>query len=319
VLQHPSILETNNRRFPAMSIYKPYTYLIGWSNLNKYYYGVRYAKNCNPNDLWKTYFTSSDIIHEYVDKYGDPDIIQVRKTFDNHHDAREWESKVLKSLNCAADNRFLNKHNNTAFTPKYGEDNSSKRPEVRKKLSLSAKNRNNNTSSIKEGVEKMKNTKIKSNLIKFLKDISYIPKKIHITKIEKYIDYIISNYPKHFYTIKVLTNRLNLCKNIEKKPYPKNRKSGKRGTNPKISESKRGKKWYHNPITLETKPYKPGNEPYGWVLGMIKNTPTECSIETRKKLSKSMKIIRSSESEAQKSERLRKYHETIQNRRNNQH
>lgn len=29
----------------------PYTYLIGWPNLNKWYYGVRYAKNCQPIDL----------------------------------------------------------------------------------------------------------------------------------------------------------------------------------------------------------------------------------------------------------------------------
>lgn len=25
---------------------QPYTYLIGWSKLNKWYYGVRYSKKC---------------------------------------------------------------------------------------------------------------------------------------------------------------------------------------------------------------------------------------------------------------------------------
>jgi len=29
-----------------------YTYLIGWSKLKKYYYGVRFAKKSNPKDLW---------------------------------------------------------------------------------------------------------------------------------------------------------------------------------------------------------------------------------------------------------------------------
>lgn len=37
----------------------PYTYIIGWPSLNKWYYGVRYAKNCQPDDLWKSYWTSS--------------------------------------------------------------------------------------------------------------------------------------------------------------------------------------------------------------------------------------------------------------------
>jgi len=44
------------------SIYQsnlPYTYLIGWSNLNTWYYGRRTSKNCHPSDLWQKYFTSS--------------------------------------------------------------------------------------------------------------------------------------------------------------------------------------------------------------------------------------------------------------------
>ena len=38
----------------------PYTYLIGWSKLDKWYYGCRYGINCHPDDFWKTYFTSSN-------------------------------------------------------------------------------------------------------------------------------------------------------------------------------------------------------------------------------------------------------------------
>lgn len=74
----------------------PYTYLIGWSNLNKYYYGVRYKKDCEPNDLWVLYFTSSQEVQEYRAIYGDPDVIQVRKTF------KTKEKLLLGSI------RFLN-------------------------------------------------------------------------------------------------------------------------------------------------------------------------------------------------------------------
>ena len=61
----------------------PYTYLIGWSKLNKYYYGVRYAKNCHPSDLWTKYFTSSKYVKQFREENGEPDIIEIRKTFSN--------------------------------------------------------------------------------------------------------------------------------------------------------------------------------------------------------------------------------------------
>ena len=80
---------------------KPYTYLIGWSNHNKWYYGVRYAKDCHPIDLWTTYFTSSKSVLEYRNKYGEPDIIEVRKVFDDMTSAIKYETKVLKRLNCS--------------------------------------------------------------------------------------------------------------------------------------------------------------------------------------------------------------------------
>lgn len=77
----------------------PYTYLIGWSKHNKFYYGVRYAKNCSPNDLWKTYFTSSNVVKRFRLINGDPDIIQIRKTFKTKDKAILWEHKVLKRMN----------------------------------------------------------------------------------------------------------------------------------------------------------------------------------------------------------------------------
>ncbi len=94
-----------------------YTYLIGWSDHNKYYYGVRYSKNCDPSDLWVTYFTSSKYVHEFRKQYGEPNIIEIRKTFDNTNKARLWEHKVLKKMNVIKEDKWLNKTDNVSIDP----------------------------------------------------------------------------------------------------------------------------------------------------------------------------------------------------------
>lgn len=94
-----------------------YTYLIGWSDLDKWYYGVRFAKSCNPVELWKSYFTSSKHVQEFRKQYGEPDVIKVTKEFNNVDDARLWESKVLKRLNVVESDRFLNKTDNVSIDP----------------------------------------------------------------------------------------------------------------------------------------------------------------------------------------------------------
>ncbi len=94
---------------------KPYTYLIGWKKQNKFYYGVRYSKKCKPDDLWVTYFTSSKYVREFRNQYGEPDIIQIRRTFKDKKSAKNWEDKVLRRLNCVFDDKWLNKANLNAF------------------------------------------------------------------------------------------------------------------------------------------------------------------------------------------------------------
>ena len=94
-----------------MTIYQPYTYLIGWSTLNKFYYGVRYKKGCSPEDFWKSYFTSSKTVQMYREHYGEPDIKEIRKTFDCPNKAKLWESRVLIKLNCAQEEKWLNQCN----------------------------------------------------------------------------------------------------------------------------------------------------------------------------------------------------------------
>lgn len=90
----------------------PYTYLIGWSKLNRWYYGCRFAEGCDPSDLWTTYFTSSKQVGMYREYNGEPDVCQVRKVFKDRKTCREWESRVLKKLDVLHEEKWLNKSNN---------------------------------------------------------------------------------------------------------------------------------------------------------------------------------------------------------------
>ena len=92
-----------------------YTYLIGWSKLDRWYYGVRFAKGCHPSDLWVTYFTSSIRVKKFRNENGEPDVVMIRKIFENAYKARDWETRVLHKMNVINDERWLNKTNNKAI------------------------------------------------------------------------------------------------------------------------------------------------------------------------------------------------------------
>lgn len=94
-----------------------YTYLIGWKKYNKFYYGVRFSKKSDPAELWVSYFTSSKHVKSFVKKYGDPDIIQIRKVFQDVNKARNWEQKVLKRMNVVNEEKWLNKTDNKSIDP----------------------------------------------------------------------------------------------------------------------------------------------------------------------------------------------------------
>jgi len=87
----------------------PYTYLIGWSHLDRWYYGVRTAKNCDPKDLWKSYYTSSNHVKLFKVVHGDPDIVEIRKIFDDKEKAKRWEAKFLRKINVINNEKWLNK------------------------------------------------------------------------------------------------------------------------------------------------------------------------------------------------------------------
>ena len=87
---------------------KPYTYLIGWSKQNLWYYGSRYAKKCDPSDLWVKYFTSSHEVKKLREAIGEPDVIQVRRTFETVDQALQWEQKVISRMNMMKKSEWLN-------------------------------------------------------------------------------------------------------------------------------------------------------------------------------------------------------------------
>lgn len=107
-----------------MNIYsgKPFTYYISWSKLDIHYYGVRFANGCDPLDLWVKYFTSSNVVKEFRKIHGEPDIIQVRKTFTDINKARRWECRVLRKLKVKKRSNWLNDNAGMAINWKSGKE-----------------------------------------------------------------------------------------------------------------------------------------------------------------------------------------------------
>lgn len=95
----------------------PYTYLIKHIPTNTYYYGVRFAKGCNPSEFWNKYKTSSKYVKQLIEKYGEDSFeYEIRKTFTNIDIARKWESTVLRRLNVINRIEFINKTDNISIS-----------------------------------------------------------------------------------------------------------------------------------------------------------------------------------------------------------
>ena len=87
-----------------------YTYLIGWTEHGKFYYGAQWNKNADPSALWKTYFTSSAAVKKFRETYGVPDVIEIRKEFgSNAVTCRSWEERVLKRVRKFNSGKWLNR------------------------------------------------------------------------------------------------------------------------------------------------------------------------------------------------------------------
>jgi hypothetical protein len=74
----------------------PYYYLIRHKPSGKLYAGSQYGKNSDPNNLWETYFTSSKLVKELIEKDG-VDSFEI-EYIDCRTDAREYEQKYLMTM-----------------------------------------------------------------------------------------------------------------------------------------------------------------------------------------------------------------------------
>ena len=108
----------------------PYTYLVGWSQHDLWYYGVRYARDCSPGDLWVTYFTSSKQVALKRSELGEPDVVEVRKTFGAATSAKVWEVRVIRRIGAVRNRRWLNQCNQNIEFCRYGPLS----PETKKKI-----------------------------------------------------------------------------------------------------------------------------------------------------------------------------------------
>jgi hypothetical protein len=88
--------------------YEPFVYLIGWSDLDTYYIGSRFAPTAHPIQLWTEYFTSSKVVASYRKRVGEPDILVILKCFRSAADAFNHEMKLLRRLGVVGSDRFLN-------------------------------------------------------------------------------------------------------------------------------------------------------------------------------------------------------------------
>ena len=86
----------------------PYTYFLVHVQTGQKYYGVRYAKGCNPSEFWVSYYTSSKYVKKLILETGaDSFIFEIRKTFNTPLAARAWEHKVLRRMKMMALNIWL--------------------------------------------------------------------------------------------------------------------------------------------------------------------------------------------------------------------
>lgn len=181
---------------------KPYTYLIGWSKLNKFYYGVRFSKNCDPSDFWKKYFTSSFYVLEFRKLHGEPDILQIRKIFDSPKKAIKWEHKVLRRLKASNNEKWLNKTDNISIIhdettikkmkenipktmiKKYGVKHSSQRPEFKELVKKTKLKRYNDPHYI--NIEKIKQTNLEKYGVEFYSQTEKAKESKKKKSLEKY-------------------------------------------------------------------------------------------------------------------------------------
>lgn len=94
-----------------------YTYYLKFKPNNKKYYGVKFSKNCSPDDLWVSYFTSSKVVKDLIKKYGkDSFEAYIDKIFDTPEEAIKYELEKLQSIEDKSN--WLNENFGTGYDVK---------------------------------------------------------------------------------------------------------------------------------------------------------------------------------------------------------
>lgn len=86
-----------------------YVYLVGWTKQNLWYYGSKSGKSADPAQFWKTYFTSSADVKRLRKEIGEPDVIQIRRSFDDSYAAISYEKTVIRRMGMIYKDKWLNR------------------------------------------------------------------------------------------------------------------------------------------------------------------------------------------------------------------
>lgn len=183
----------------------PYTYLIKHLPSNRVYYGCRFSKDCHPDDLWKTYFTSSKHVKKLIEKDGkDSFIFEIRKTFESIGECRNWENRVLLKMNVIKRDIFINKTNNKSIAIECSRYSSQRRSPKAKLKQIEIARRMGLSNKGSEKSDEFKNLmryyhsigKLKSPWIKSYKDSEKTRKKKSLSKIGKPSNALGSIHPR---------------------------------------------------------------------------------------------------------------------------
>lgn len=245
---------------------KAFTYLVVNKLTGKWYYGVRYAKECSEKDMFTKYFTSSTEVKSDIKTFGIGAFSwELRRKFDDVKAALAWEKRVLYRMKVTHNIRSYNKHCQMGFTIKSGEDNTSKRPDVREKLSLAAKNRSPHSQEI---IDKISYTKTRNSIRKLFIRNEFVVSKQKKKSYENYLKFMINYKPRCKRMISKLRVILSEISAIKKKQYVRIKRT-LRGKCPNISKSKTGGMWFTSPDFEQSKIFRTLDEvPCGWIAGL---------------------------------------------------
>lgn len=260
--------------------HSPYTYAIKNKITGKWYYGVKYAKNADPNTFFINYFTSSEDVKADIKVHGIEIFdYEIRKIFkvDDYDSwecavtaAKEWEHTVLRRMNVRHRSDCYNKHDNKSLPSMSGECNPAKREGVRQKLSINAKTRSKEQLS-RRGLSGSK-TKLTKSILNALKHRKApIIKRASKNRYANYARFIQLHRPELVRLIKYFETLSVLCKDIPKKPYLRTKPSAPRSkeSRDKISKSKVGRYHYINVVTGEKRVFSEHDDiSADWMRGM---------------------------------------------------